>query len=155
MKSLVTFATAAFLLSATTLAVSAQSVHNNWRAEHSRDKVSSTNVTIDESRGLDSTGTPAKAVWVRDFPTAGTYLFKIKYTPIAGREVKLTVNGKIVGTKGMNAKPSATPEMDCEKASWRPLGDVKFTAGANTIVMEPVAVDGKLPHVCQFDAELE
>ncbi|MFC6644087.1 hypothetical protein ACFQBQ_00445 [Granulicella cerasi] len=154
MKNTIRIASIA-ILSAASFAANAQATHNNWRAEHSRDKVNSTNVTIDDKRGLDSTGTPAKAVWVRQFPTAGKYMLKLKYTPIAGRAMKVTINGQEISTKGLNAKPKDNPDMDCEKAAWRELGEVKFNEGANTIIMEPIPADGKLPHVCQFDAELE
>lgn len=128
----------------------------NWRAEHARDKANSTNVAIDEHRGLDSTGTPAKAVWVRNFDKAGTYSFRIRYNAIAGRDMTFTLNGKEISTKGMNAKPKADDSMDCDKdASWRTLGDYYFNAGPNTLVATPVPADGKLPHICQFEAILQ
>ncbi len=157
MKNIARYASLAVLAACTTTLLVAQSgkVINNWRAEHSRDTTSSTNVKIDEKRGLETTGTPAKAVWVRQFTAAGPYMLKIRYTPIANRPVKLTINGAEVSTKGLNAKPAAEPDLDCEKASWRVIGEVKFVQGANTLVMEPLAADGKLPHICQFEAELE
>jgi hypothetical protein len=129
---------------------------NNWRAEHSRDKINSTNVAIDAHRGLESTGTPAKAIWVRTFDKPGTYSFRIKYNPIAGRDMTFSLNGKDLPLKGLNAKPKSNDSMDCDAdAQWRTLGDFTFVAGPNTLIATPVPADGKLPHICQFEAILQ
>jgi hypothetical protein len=127
-------------------------VVNNWRAEHSRDTAESTNVQIDAHRGLETTGTPARAVWSRQVAVAGTYLLRVKYNPIAGREMKLAFNGTAVPTSGMNAKYGSDNDLDCEvSAKWRPLGNVTAVSGVNTLVIDPVDPAGKLPHICSWE----